>query len=129
MELRYLFTAFMRDGSFIEQTQADRSRTTPEKNAYYDVLQRIDDVEQFQLTDIYGRQSVCVDLDTGLFEINDGVFRIGDRLSDNTKYRLVYFRRRHEFNSHAIAEPTEYHVGWEAMTPDGRKVRQTINFI
>jgi hypothetical protein len=70
MELKYLFFASLEDGSEIEQTHADVSRTDPNRNAFYDVLLRIYDVRVFGLQDSDGQQVVFADLETGAFEIN-----------------------------------------------------------
>lgn len=44
MNLAYLFECHLKDGTMIQQTPEDVSVIDPAKSAFYDVLQRINDV-------------------------------------------------------------------------------------
>ena len=130
MPLKYLFEAHFRDDSVVEQTQDDRSATVEGKNAFYDVLQRISEVQTLSLTD--GEIIASVDLTSGLFSLNGFTFQAGDpsipNLKNATGFRLIYFKRhRHHFSQDGTEQghEIEYHIGWQT-TIDGKNYQQTI---
>jgi hypothetical protein len=123
---KYLFTARLHDGTTFTQTQADVSSHTPDKNAFFDVLQRIDEVETFSL--IGGRTFASVDLDTGLFNVNGLTLTIGDpslKLTDPS-FRLIFFKRNMiQFTGDEREHSVKFHLGWQC-TQDGRNIQNTI---
>jgi len=132
MSLQYLFTAYFKDGSTIKQTIEDVSTINPEKSAFYDVLQRIEDLSHFVLHDhktIPNDVSVC--LVDGSFNVNGLALNVGDpriQPPQDTEYRLIYFRRHtHRFNPQLeeLDHEVEYVIGWQA-TIDGKNIQQTI---
>jgi hypothetical protein len=132
MELAYLFECHFSDGTMLQQTPEDTSKIAPpeeKKSAFYDVMQRIDDVIVFGL--VNDDHTYVVDLRDGHFDINGRSFTIHDKedLPPDTKYRLVYFRRRTEAVTLGYVEAQEssvkYHLGWQA-TVDGKNHQKTI---
>lgn len=123
----YLFKALFTDGTSIQQTPEDISSITEGKNCFYDVLQRLDDVEVFALHS--DCTSVVVDITTGTFAINGVEFNaIGsDEFPHDAKRRLIYFRRhQHTFEQgEELSHETEYHIGFQT-TVDGKNIQQTI---
>jgi hypothetical protein len=131
--LKYLFQANFKDGSFIQQTQADESATTPGKNCFHDVKQRIDDVVSFGFFSDETPNTYVVDLTDGHFEVNGTPFTAqdpsGEKLPSDAKFRLVYFKRHcHGFNVdlQEVSHDLAFHLGWQVTTPDGKNIQQTI---
>ena len=130
MPLKYVFRATFKDGSTVHQTSADQSAHVEGKNAFYDVLQRIPDVQVFS---IVGEEIIAsVDLRTGLFTLNGFTFQATDpsipNLKEATEFRLIYFKRhRHHFSQDGseAAHEIEYHIGWQT-TIGGKNYQQTI---
>lgn len=141
--LTHLFEAHMRDGSVIAQTPEDRSALDPAlRSAFFDVAQRIDDVEVFVLRG--PDHFYLVDLRDGHFEV-DGVPFWAQPVTSNCiprggKIRLVYFRdhqqdvlvtgtvredlsvdEHHQLGDHRVA----YRIGWE-YEAGGKTYMQTI---
>ena len=128
--LKYLFEAHFADGTSVLQTREDKSVANNERSAFYDVTQRLDDVEVFGLYD--ENHVYVVDLRDGHFEI-DGTpfFAVEDslRLPSNVKYRLIYFRRHNvAINSsmEELSHTVRFHFGWE-VTIDGNKYERVIS--
>jgi hypothetical protein len=125
MTLSYLFTCLFKNGTSIVQTQHDTSPNDPSKSAFYDVLQNIDDVLSFKLSD--GTNTCSVHLQDGHFEVN-GMSFFAHEAIPGAQYRLIYFRRNQQMtvsggaNSHTV----EYHLGWQT-TVDGKNYQQTIS--
>jgi hypothetical protein len=132
MSSKYLFTATFQDGSVVKQTQEDRSASAEGKNAFYDVLQRIGEIESFSIEGENIKASV--DLNTGRFTLNNIMFQATDpsvisKLEDVTHFRLVYFKRhRHNFgnDNQELSHDIEHHIGWQT-TIDGKNYQQTIS--
>src|SRR4051812_27369760 len=129
--MKYCFTSQFTDGSFIYQDHEDTSHTTPGKNSFYDVLQRVDDVAIFSLTD--GIHVYSVNLHTGQFTVDGVVFKSCDprhNLEGFTSRRLIYFKRNTlQFNNQlqTTAHDVEYFIGWQANDADGKNIQQTIS--
>jgi hypothetical protein len=132
-KFKYLFEAHLSDGTLIQQTPEDISTTDPTRSSFYDVQQRIDDVEFFG---IYNEHNTyTVDLSDGHFEVNGEPFNAGDpqvQLPTDAKFRLIYFRRN-KLNFAANCEGMEqtshevsYFIGWQ-VTVDGKNYQQTIS--
>lgn len=119
-KLDYLFTARFKDGSVYRQTLADRSVENPlTRSAYYDVEQRIGEVEEFTLRDRTHEHSV--NLVNGHFK-TDGqeVVAALDGLRD---FELKYWRRVQqvlEGNFHQKTEIVGYFIGWVAKDEKGK---------
>lgn len=130
--LAYLFECHFKDGSILFQTADDVSATMPEKSAFFDVLQRIDDVEVFGI--VNDEHTYAVDLRDGHFEIDGVPFKVtGDEeLTADCTFRLVYFRRVRQTVSmgYTNMESTtvEYHIGWQT-TIDGKNHQKTISVV
>lgn len=132
--LAYLFTCRFTDGTAIQQTQEDVSVADSTRSAFYDVVQRLTEVETFTLIQQRsGRQhSFSVDLRDGHFEI-DGVpfFSQAEELPSVPKsYRLIYFHRHQHrvIQGQAMtgdASSVVFHIGWQA-TIDGKNFQSTI---
>jgi len=131
MSLKYLFSAVFRDGSTIDQTQDDVSSLLLGKSAFYDVLQRLDDLDQFYLHGGNGHV-VGVSLLNGSFVLNGTPFSVGDEevtIPEGTRFRLIYFRRvKHNIcigSSDVESTDVEYFLGWHA-TIDGQNVKRVF---
>jgi hypothetical protein len=125
--LAYLFTCCLKDGTCIQQTQADVSASDSTRSAFYDVLQRIDEVETFRLTD--GSHTYLVDLRDGHFEVDGVRFNAqSDELPGTAEYRLIYFHRHcHQVvGGQMQGDLIEYYIGWQA-TIDGKNYKQMIS--
>src|ERR1035441_4286275 len=99
--MKYLFQAHFADGSSITQTPEDISTLIPTKSAFYDVLQREDDLISFGL--FAAGHTYAVDLTDGHFEVDHNPFAAQDprtKLDPSSKFRLIYFRKvRRAFNT------------------------------
>lgn len=131
--LKYLFECHFADGTVISQTPEDVSANTPGKNAFYDVLQRMDEVVLFGL--ISDDHAYAVDLQTGWFQANHADFAVPNDLPEGEhKFRLVYFRRNFQTVAvggelpEELSHIVEYHIGWQT-TIDGKNYQQTIKVV
>ena len=130
MALAYLFECHFNDRTFIQQTQEDASTTTPGKNAFYDVLQRINDVVAFGVFN--DDHAYVVDLRDGHFDIDGVPFKAEPfdfPTGHDQPYRLIYFKRHthsvtlgQDGEDHTIG----YYLGWQ-ITVDGKNYQQTIS--
>lgn len=124
--LSFLFTCRFKNGDIIQQTQADVSAVDASRSAFYDVLQRIDDVELFTLTN--GQHTYQVDLRTGLFEVNGVPFSLHpDEVPESAKLRLIYFHRHQHLSVGGTlgGHTTQYYIGWQT-TINGKNYQRTI---
>jgi hypothetical protein len=139
MQLQYLFEAHLKDGTVISQTPQDVSLVDPEKSAYYDVMQRLSEVEVFGIYN--DKATYVVDLRDGHFEINGIPFNTLSKedsteddieLGPDQKFELVYFRRHVHVTMVGAELPVElshtvdYHLGWSTKI-DGKEIRRTIS--
>ncbi len=114
---KYLFKALLKDGSLIEQTQEDKSLIAEGKNAFYDVLQNMENVRAFSLYNQETGAEHLVDLLDGRFEVNGCSFYLHDEegLED---IRLIYFRRNLVMANIVTSEVAQgvksYHFGFQA---------------
>lgn len=133
MKLAYLFECHLTDGTVIHQSPEDVSQINLSRSAFFDVAQRLDDVQVFGLYN--DEHTYAVDLRDGHFEIDGVPFNIHTALIEllpEQKLELVYFRRHvhistqgqvmSEDQSHTI----EYFFGWKT-TIDEKEVTQTIS--
>jgi hypothetical protein len=128
--LTYLFTCRFTDGSVIQQTPEDVSRLDASCSAFYDVLQRIDEVESFIIKKYDAPHTYMVDLRDGHFEI-DGVpfFVSSEELPGEAKFRLIYFHRHQHNQGQSMmgdVSSIAYHIGWQT-TIDGKNFRTMIS--
>lgn len=127
--LRYLFVAELSDGSLIAQTPEDKSELAEGKSAFYDVLQREDDIVRFHLQD--GVNWYTVDLRDGLFEVNGMPFYAHSQFQvPELPLHLIYFRetvaeRRGDGSQNHFVN--RYFIGWW-YKKEGEKIEQTIAF-
>lgn len=135
MELRYLFTAHFSDGTTITQTPEDVSMAEPlTRSAYYDVVQRLDDVVSFELKECDPqlpetfRRSWGVNLVDGHFWFGNVQFSpqpvAAPQMVPGGKFRLLYFR---DHIATWLGEDThKYRFGWIYTDPEGKDYIQTI---
>lgn len=146
ISLKYLFEAHLKDGTIIRQTPSDISTLDSSRSAYYDVVQRLDEVRTFGL---YNDNNVfTVSLEDGHFEVNGTPFSAQPTtqpiINEGGKFKLVYFRdHQQEFVLSAtvgddgqIIESRslgphyhQYRMGWEYYDPSGQVYQQTIVII
>lgn len=113
------FEADFADGTTYVQGADDTSIDTPGKNAFYDILQRAEEVIAFHVITNSGDVHT-VDLRDGHFEINQVPFRVHDNkdLPLVGKLKLVYWKQIHQNFRHGDEEPYEikinqYLLGWQ----------------
>ena len=122
--LKYLFTAFYRDGSRFEQTIGDISNIDPTKSAFYDVNQ--EDLIKFELSD--GHQKISVNLENGSFDINGFILNIGDdELPIRNNLRLIYYRHNTVLFGPHSSRDVVYCLGWQT-TFNGKNYKKIIEF-
>ena len=128
-KLEYLFTARFRDGSVIHQTPQDVSRLEPlTRSAFYDVLQRLPEVESFTLYN--GRTGHTVFLTDGHFN-SDGRILVNPH-GELTNFRLIYFRtvsQNMEGDTLKPARVTKYVIGWQANDAKGQNFQMKIEIL
>lgn len=130
MSLKYLFTVQYADGTVYEQTAEDKSILDPEKrSAFYDVVQRLDEVHTFTLKG--DGHEYLVDLENGLFAVDNVAFRMHEeRLA---KYKLIFFRQHtHTYRAETreeIDHQIVYRFGWEAKDKDDKNVERVMQII
>ena len=139
--LRYLFTAQFNDGTMLEQTQDDVSKTNPKKSAFFDVLNDTRKLERFWLLEIYKNVDLdritpskyLVDLTDGHFEINGNSFFLHEQTIDESKklsdFRLIYFRRVQQsmnLTSGEASTKTMFMIGWQANYADGKNEKRIL---
>jgi hypothetical protein len=134
MSLSYLFEAHLNDGSVIQQTPEDVSKTDPDRSAYYDVIQRLSDVQVFGLFN--DNHTYVVDLRDGHFEVDGVPLNVGSEedieLMPDQKFELVYFRRHMHVTAVGAQLPVElshsveYFLGWTTEV-NGKQIRRTIS--
>ena len=127
---KYLFEAHFKDGTRIQQTQEDLSATEPSKSAFYDVAQRMDEVEIFGLFSDETNDICVVDLRDGHFEVNGVPFHVGTtEFLPDTKFRLIYFRKVkrhfHVGSMEQVGHEITFNIGWQT-TVDGKNFQETI---
>jgi hypothetical protein len=129
--LKYLFEAHFKDDTLIQQSPDDISKIDPTKSAFYDVLQREDDLIAFGLYSNETSYTYAVDLRDSHFEINKVPFFASDALNlpRETKFRLIYFRQVRRHFHVGTLEPqgidTSFHIGWQT-TVDGKNYQHII---
>jgi len=126
-----LFHAQFKDGSYITQNDRDESVLTEGRNCYFDVLQRIDEVEVFSLK-AQGRPFLSVRLTDGKF----GTLGLYEFIAHDptivfppdTKYTLLYQKHVvHHFNGPSrVGGEVRHEMGWKATDVDGKEHRVSI---
>lgn len=122
--MKYLFTALLHDGSVVEQTQEDKSHTTEGKNAFYDVLQKMDQVRAFALYNQETQDEYLIDLEDGRFEVNGASFIMHEE--PLTNFRLVYFKRNKISMITGEHYDPLYFIGYQANNAAGQNVQHTL---
>lgn len=128
--LAYLFVAEFKDGTTLAQTPEDKSELREDKSAFYDVLQRENDLARFHLSD--GNNWYTVDLRDGVFEINGLPFYAHSQFTEiEPPLHLIYFRETHRlYGTVPDGVPAHYvnryFIGWWFKDEAGNKVEQTI---
>ena len=72
--MKYLFECHFNDGTVLQQTEADVSTIDPSRSAFYDVMQRNDDIVVFGIFN--DQHTYAVDLRDGSFVVNNAKFTI-----------------------------------------------------
>ncbi len=127
--LKFLFKALLQDGTIIEQDQTDTSKTTPNKNAFYDVLSNIDKVRAFAFYDVCSGDEYLVDLADGHFEINQKPFFMHNIDDSITNRRLIYYKTNvvNVVGGQVASQKTySYTFGWQGNLPDGKNVKYVM---
>lgn len=89
------FEADLDDGTTYIQGDDDLSIDTEGKNAFYDILQRLDKVVRFHIVKGNGTR-YTVDLTDGHFEVNEVPFVIHDQFYEpKGKLKLIFFKEMH----------------------------------
>lgn len=127
------FEAEFKDGTTYVEREDDTSEDTENKNSFYDVLKRIQDVRQFNIV-VEDEDSVTdytVDLTDGHFEINGVPFTVHDQFYTPEDIELVYWKEvRQEFDQYRNIirrYVNRYFIGWKTINNGGKKgIQHTI---
>lgn len=137
------FEADFSDGTTYIQGIKDESIDTEGKNAFFDILQRMDQVIRFHIIKDTGDR-YTVDLRDGHFEINGCPFDAHEQYFDTRgkTLQLIYFKemRRDDTVTGTVQEDlsikqattpgvpyvNRYFIGWQTNKPNGDSVQQTI---
>lgn len=111
------FEADFKDGTTYQQGSKDVSIDTEGKNAFYDILQRQEDLLRFHV--VHGDIRYTVDLEDGHYEVNGNAFTIHDQnYTPAGTLKLIYFKEMHQ--NFRVGEATPYEIkvnrmfiGWE----------------
>ncbi len=131
---QFHFVATFADGSQIFQNEEDRSLTVPEKNCFFDVLERSKTEQPISFVITNGEHVFGVDLRDGHFEVN-GVpfFQHRPEFADQqyTDFCLVYFRSPKIEIDARTQEPIRgtvgsYTIGWTAKDSADIEVKKTF---
>jgi len=125
--MKYLFKAILKDGSLIEQTQEDKSSHTENRNCFYDVLQKMDEVIGFGMENTENNDQYWVNLQNGEFIINNAPFFFHE--GELRNIRLIYFKRNYIHRNLVTQEETRqysYHFGYQALNEKGENVQKVI---
>jgi hypothetical protein len=148
--MKYLFECHFNDGTVLQQTEEDVSTVDQTRSAFYDVMQRNDDIVVFGMFNY--QNTYAVDLRDGSFLINNAKFTIPllvetevTNAEDGTvteqkepfvaapdqKFQLIYFRRHRHLTvvgailPEELTHEVEFHIGWSTQV-NGEELRQTI---
>lgn len=125
--MKYLFKCLFNNGEKLEQTQEDKSQTTENKNAFYDVLQRLNEVRAFALYSQETKQEYLVDISDGHFEVNSGKFFLHNEYLTNL--RLIFFKRNTIDMSTGRPYPQQYILGFQGNDINGNNKQYTITLV
>lgn len=137
LTLDWLFIAYLKDGSIIEQTQEDKctTRTDGTGSAFTDVLAHQDELIAFELHNIHNGNWARVDLATGNFVVNDVPICAHDQFFEpqRHKLKLIYFRETRAERTQTVQGETvgerhfvnRYFIGWETSGAT-KNIKQTI---
>lgn len=144
-KLEWLFVAFYKDGSVIEQDPDDQPKEQPEGSAFSDVMGHDGELVAFELRHIDGDRRVTVDLITGNFVVNGCAVCAHNQYFEPRQYKLeiVYFREtrvQQDVQATVLADGTvdqkptgdprhfvnRYFIGWSAELKDGKKKQVTL---
>ena len=124
--LSYLFEARFKDGTTYFQPPTDVSVEHPlTRSAFYDVVQRLSEVDVFTLRGCGRVHSV---------HLIDGHFVTDDQILHSphgqlTNYRLIYFRRMQVVSvggQHKRPEVIAYFIGWQANDERGKNYQMML---
>ncbi len=122
--MKYLFTAILQDGTTFTQDQNDVSTHTPDKNAFYDVIQRLKEVRAFGLINTETQDEYMVDFADGHFEVNGIPMFLHNEVIMEPK--LIFFKRNTISPATGEAYPVGYNFGFEAKTLNGQKIERLM---
>lgn len=131
--LKYLWTAYYKDGSSLTQPKNDRSKDHDENSdwnpsSYRDIDQ--DKLQFFALQDHEEEREFGVNLDTGEFYVNGVPFIQHDQnFQPGEPLRLIYFREmRKDWIDGVEQEPyvNRYFIGWQAKDINGKNHQYTL---
>lgn len=134
------FEADFKDGTTYIQGSDDVSIDAKDKNAFYDILQREEDVIRFHITDEQTNDRWSVDLVDGHFELNGVPFRVHNKGMEHPyqvpegPFKLIYFKVKQErivLGEDGSATPLKglvltYCMGWQTNLGNGENLQQVI---
>jgi hypothetical protein len=147
--MKYLFECHFNDGTVVQQTPEDISKTDPGRSAFYDVTSRADDIVVFGIFN--NQNTYAVDLRDGSFLVNNAKFTIPSMVktevthedksvteedapfvaAPDQKFELIYFRRHSHLTIVGPALPKElshqieFYIGWKTKVGE-QEIQQTI---
>lgn len=130
--MKFIFKCLLNSGMVLEQTTDDKSQTTPNKNAFYDVLQNMSEIRAFALYNQETGEEWLLDLldqhlEHNIPKINVySVFRLNryDEKLDNV--RLIYYKTN--FFDFINREKTSviYTLGFQGNLLNGENKQYTL---
>lgn len=122
---KYLFKCLLNSGEIITQNETDQSTTTPNKNTFWDVLQRLNEVRAFGLYNQENGDEWLVSIEDGHFEHNMQPFLVGDE-GELANRRLIYFKRNimNALNGEKLNEV--FFIGYQGNRADGSNAQCKI---
>ena len=126
----YLFVAHFADKTIICQDESDISRTTPDKNQYFDVLEKEKESKLISFLFVNDTNCFGVDLRDGHFEINGTpIFAHREELGEHyADFRLIQCRRVEvplDPSNAGAGKLMFYILGWQT-TFEGKNVQRII---
>lgn len=129
--LTFTFRAFFDDGTEIIQSDADKSSTHEDKSAFFDVQEK-QKTNKLLLFALEGKPGIfIVDLNKGVFVVNDFEFSPLEQDEVLTDLQLVYFREtlQHMTIQDGSQPPyiARYFLGFKGKNENGKVVKKLIS--
>jgi len=130
--LKYVFKANFLDGTTYSQNWEDEPVIADHGSSFTDIVDRLDQIETFELYDVFGDFKCSVNLTNGTFQVQDTPLAVKNpkiKIPPETQFKLIYFRQVSIMfnlpNNEEVGHNVQYNIGWQ-VTVDGENIQQTI---